>query len=423
MEHLFGMSDLDRLKYAILERYVGNRLARYSEAHPNQGTTEADSRADVGTAGVARPSERLRRFAINGKFTSQRMTGVQRTGYELAAAFQRLLSGQTQVPVIVPEAARAEATLPHQRVACRWLKGALWEQIALPFAARGRMLLSLCNMGPLLTRRQIVMIHDVAVYDLPQNYSWKFRLWYRLAFFVLKLNARHILTVSAFSKRRIAACLRIDESRISIVTNAVDHFDRIECDTAILSRLKLEKDCYVLVVGNLSVGKNLSRMLAVIDRIDETHGFKFVIVGGCDLRVFNPKSQADRSASRNIVMAGFVSDAELKAMYENAACFVFPSLYEGFGLPPLEAMHCGCPVIVSREGALPEVCGNAAMYCDAYSVEDIASKLVQMMSDAALRTAYRALGREHARGYRWEFSARALLDVLDREAVALVPDD
>jgi glycosyltransferase involved in cell wall biosynthesis len=110
-------------------------------------------------------------------------------------------------------------------------------------------------------------------------------------------------------------------------------------------------------------------------------------------------------------------------LYEHAGCFVFPSLYEGFGLPPLEAMSCGCPVIASREASLPEVCGDAAMYCDARSVEDIARKIAQMMSYKALRETWRMRGRAHAKHFRWDVAARELLDVLEREAGTNVPRD
>lgn len=354
-------------------------------------------------------------FAINGKFTSQRITGVQRVGYELAMAFQRLFPEDAELPLLIPGDARHDVALLKAKTVFGWLKGSLWEQLALPFAAGGRTLLSLCNIGPLFARRQVVMMHDVAVYDLPENYSWKFRLWYRFAFALLKRNASHIVTVSEFSKKRIMARLGIEASRISVVWNGVDHFDKIAPDTSILSRLNLASDGYVLAVGNLSVGKNLARVLAAIESLSERHDWKFVVVGGCDLRVFNPKAKSGYEMSKNIVAAGFVSDGELRALYENAACFLFPSLYEGFGLPPLEAMACGCPVIVSREAALPEVCGDAAMYCDALSVEDIADKVTQMMGDAALRESWRARGRAHARTFRWDRSARQLLDVLERE--------
>jgi glycosyltransferase involved in cell wall biosynthesis len=392
-----------------------NQFMERSEA------SRSDAPADAGsTAGLA--AERDRRwqgpsagFAINGKFASQRITGVQRVGYELAMAFQRLFPEDADMPLLVPGDARADVPLPKAKSVFGWLKGSMWEQLALPFAAGSRTLLSLCNIGPLFARRQVVMMHDVAVYDLPENYSWKFRLWYRVAFAVLKRTSSHIVTVSEFSKKRIMARLGVDASRISVVLNGVDHLDKIVPDSAILSRLNLQRDTYVLAVGNLSVGKNLARVLAAIERLSERHDWKFVVVGGCDLRVFNPKAKAGYELSKNIVPAGFVSDGELRALYENAACFLFPSLYEGFGLPPLEAMACGCPVIVSREASLPEVCGDAAMYCDARSVDDIADKVTQMMGDAASREVWRARGRDHAHAFRWDRSARQLLDVLERE--------
>ncbi|EIF32782.1 glycosyltransferase [Burkholderia sp. Ch1-1] len=354
-------------------------------------------------------------FAINGKFASQRITGVQRVGYELAVAFQHLFPHGTDLPLLVPPNARTDAVFPNAKVIGRRLKGSLWEQFSLPFATGRRTLLSLCNMGPLFVRRQVVMVHDVAIYDLPQNYSWKYRLWYRVALSLLKRNARHIVTVSEFSKKRIVERLGIDASRISVVLNGVDHFEKISPDTAILSRLNLQKDGYVLAVGNLSVGKNLPRILTAVERLNDSHDWKFVVVGGCDLRVFNSGAKVGFDLSKNIVPAGFVSDGELRALYENAACFLFPSLYEGFGLPPLEAMSCGCPVIVSREASLPEVCGDAALYCDAYSVDDIVDKVTQMMADPAARETWRQRGREHARGFRWERSARQLLGILERE--------
>ncbi|RQR48770.1 glycosyltransferase family 1 protein [Burkholderia sp. Bp9126] len=354
-------------------------------------------------------------FAINGKFASQRMTGVQRVGYELAVAFARLFSDGGRLLLLLPSNAHNGVEFPGAKMASRWLKGSLWEQFALPFAIGERTLLSLCNMGPLFSTRQVLMVHDVAVYDLPENYSWKYRLWYRVAYSILRRRVRHIVTVSEFSKQRIIERLNIAESRISVIQNGVDHFDRIVSDTRILSRLNLRNGNFVLIVGSLSVGKNLARVLAAVEQLSGSHDWQFVVVGGCDLRVFNSKAKSDFDLSKGIVTAGFVSDGELKALYEHAGCFLFPSLYEGFGLPPLEAMYCGCPVIASREAALPEVCGDAAMYCDAWSVDDIAVKVTQMMTDHAMRESLRARGHARARDFRWDRSARQLLDVLERQ--------
>ncbi|WP_244137504.1 glycosyltransferase family 4 protein [Burkholderia pyrrocinia] len=343
------------------------------------------------------------------------MTGVQRVGYELAVAFARLFPDGGSPPLLLPSNARDGIVFPGTKRTSRWLKGSLWEQFVLPFAIGERTLLSLCNIGPLFARRQVLMVHDVAVYDLPENYSWKYRLWYRVAYTILRGRVRHIVTVSEFSKQRIMTRLNIPESCVSVIHNGVDHLDRIVSDTRILSRLNLRSDNYVLIVGSLSVGKNLARVLVAVERLGGSRDWQFVVVGACDLRVFNPKAQSDFDLSKGVVTAGFVSDGELKALYEHAGCFLFPSLYEGFGLPPLEAMYCGCPVIASREAALPEVCGDAAMYCDAWSADDIASKVTQMMTDPSTRESLRVRGRARARGFRWDFSARQLLDVLERQ--------
>jgi glycosyltransferase involved in cell wall biosynthesis len=128
--------------------------------------------------------------------------------------------------------------------------------------------------------------------------------------------------------------------------------------------------------------------------------------------VFGTQTPTSTPENRQVLWAGFVTDGELKALYENARLLAFPSLYEGFGLPPLEAMYCGCPAVVSREASLPEACGDAALYCDATSVDDIAAKMAQMLGDDSLRARYRQLGLSQARKYRWERAARQLMKVL-----------
>ena len=107
-----------------------------------------------------------------------------------------------------------------------------------------------------------------------------------------------------------------------------------------------------------------------------------------------------------------MTDGELRALYESATCFVFPSFYEGFGLPPLEAMHCGCPVVVSDRAALPEVCGSAAVYCDPDDPADIAKQLRLVLTSPTLRSELRAAGIERARQFSWRKSAAQLNELL-----------
>jgi glycosyltransferase involved in cell wall biosynthesis len=355
------------------------------------------------------------RFAINGKFTAQRLTGVQRVAYELMRATQLSGAAAEDMDVVVPQnAAEPGASLGRKRLS-PWFTGNLWEQISLPLATRGQTLISLCNSGPLFKHGQIVMVHDMAVYDVPQAFSKLFQMWYRLKFSMLMNHAPTILTVSAFSKARICHYLNVDESRVRVVRPGADHFERVVSEPSIVERLKLTGATYCVIVGSLDPRKNLQRLLEAVERLGDMKDVKFVIVGGANSRVFASGQHAQVAESAQIVRAGYVTDGELKAIYENAACLAFPSLYEGFGLPPLEAMYCGCPVIVSKHPSLQEACGSAAMYCDASSVDDIASKISLMLRDKPLRESYRLKGLSHARTYKWDRAARELIKILKGE--------
>ena len=376
-------------------------------------TALQDGRAERGAGAAARVA-RLSGIAVNGKFTAQRMTGVQRVAYELTAELTRL-ANPGDAPALVVPADHDPAALPAgaRRQVAGGLRGSLWEQLTLPRATHGRMLLSLCNVGPLAKRDQLVLIYDAAIFDLPAGYSVVFRMWYRFAFSVLKRRARHIVTISHFSRARLAAKLGVPPARLTVVPAAVDHIDRIDPDPGVLARLNLETDGYVLFVGSLAPGKNLVRALEAMQLMRASHPtLRFVIAGGANAKIFGGSVPGLRADDPYVTWAGYVTDHELKALYEHAGCFVFPSLYEGFGLPPLEAMRCGCPVIVSHEGALPEVCGGAAFFCDAYSPPDIAAAIARVMDDADLRARLRAAGRERAQDFSWQRSARALLDIV-----------
>ncbi|WP_325099394.1 glycosyltransferase family 1 protein, partial [Burkholderia contaminans] len=240
-----------------------------------------EARAERG-AGTAAHTARPCRLAINGKFTAQRMTGVQRVAYELTAELARIASADEAPSLVVPSDHDPAAMPGGARSQTSGRRhGTLWEQWTLPRTTRGRTLLSLCNIGPLVKRDQLLMIHDAAIFDLPAGYSMAFRLWYRFAFSIMKRRARHIVTVSHFSRARLAARLGVPPARLSVVPGAVDHIDRIDADHGVLSRLNLETDRYVLFVGSLAPGKNLVRALAAVALMRESHPtLRFVIAGG-----------------------------------------------------------------------------------------------------------------------------------------------
>lgn len=349
-------------------------------------------------------------ICINGRFLTQKMTGVQRFATEIVAAIDRLAEIQP-VPrtcVIAPRSPAAPP--PYRNLGLRrsgLSGGHLWEQAELPLHVGGCLLVNLGNTGPVLAgRRQIVVIHDAGVFDTPDSYSRSFRAAYKAVQRVLVREGARIVTVSRFSRTRIAERLGIEESRIAVLSEGADHILRVVADPSILSRYGLRPGGYVLVVGSRVGHKNLGA-LGDTARMLERRGLTMAIVGAVNLAVFN---SVDRELNFPATVLGRVSDAALRALYENAACLVYPSRYEGFGLSPVEAMACLCPVITSSAGALPEVCGDGALYFESATPRGIMDAVARVIDDGALAGRLRERGRAWVRAFTWERAARLLLD-------------
>jgi glycosyltransferase involved in cell wall biosynthesis len=273
---------------------------------------------------------------------------------------------------------------------------------------RGRLLLSFANLGPLILRRQCVTVHDASVFAVPDAYTAAFRTWYRRAIPTLGRQSRRILTDSHFSRQELNRLAGIRKEKITVVPLAADHMLAVEPDLGILERHGLIGRRFILAVGGGSRHKNLDAVLRALAWIESS--VELVVVGGGNRQIFQTPSVAGGPGIRHV---GYVTDAELRALYQAAACLVYPSLYEGFGLPPLEAMTCGCPVIVSRTASLPEVCGDAALYCDPLKSQDIAGRVREVLEDESLQTSLRQRGLERAQRFRWDASARTVLQVVE----------
>jgi glycosyltransferase involved in cell wall biosynthesis len=346
---------------------------------------------------------------LNGKFTAQRTTGVQRVAAQLVTALDARVSGRWVM--LCP----AGAQLPELRhietrvVGPSGMPLVLWEQCLLPWAARDGVLLNLAGAAPALARRQVCMLHDAAVFDHPEGYTRSFTAWYRWLFRRVARKALALLTVSNFSRERLAMHLHVDASRFALVPNGADHLDAVEPDDTVLDRHGLRGQRFLLAVGSDNPTKNHAALLAAFAALSDQSGLRLVMAGGRNAAVF-----ADRlhEPVPGVTRIGQVGDAQLKSLYGHALALVFPSLYEGFGLPPLEAMACGCAVAASHAASLPEVCGSAALYFDPLDADSIAAALRRLSGDADLRRSLRAAGARHAAGYPWSASAAALLAAL-----------
>jgi glycosyltransferase involved in cell wall biosynthesis len=353
-----------------------------------------------------------RELFINGRFLVQPLSGVQRFATEMTAVLQRVHNGPTTV--LVPSNSYTGQQAVHM-IGHR--SGHAWEQTELPRHVGNGILLSLGNTGPLLMRRQILVVHDAGVFGVPGSYSWKFRTGYKMAQHCLARTAAQIVTVSEFSRSEIARYLAIGKDRITVVSEGADHMDRIVAEPNILSANGLAQDRFVLVVGNLAPHKNFAALdkLAIVLA---QRNIPLVVTGGFPPAVF-------QSGGRNRLpqparYLGRVSDGALKALYRAAACFVFPSRYEGFGLPAVEAMACSCPVVAADIPALRETCGDAVQYCDPTSPSDIAINVCRVIDDRTLRDRLRRAGHQKAGEFTWDKAGRKLDKVL--QAAASSPD-
>lgn len=358
---------------------------------------------------------------INARFLSQRLTGVQRYAFELVKTLDRLIGeGAIADDIAFTLIAPPEIlTVPQfEHIGLRQVGragGHLWEQTELPLHTAGVPLVNFCNTAPLMKSEQVLTIHDAAVYGAPEAYSFAFRSWYRLLFNTLGRRLRAVITVSEFSKSELLRYCPIPAERLHVIYSGREHALATPADESILTEHHLRDRPYLLAVSSLSPHKNFQGIVAALEQLDrDSTDFDVAIAGGANPNVFSQDSQP---LSDRVKYAGYVNDGQLRALYENARGFIYPSFYEGFGLPPLEAMSCGCPVIVSKAASLPEVCGEAALYCNPHDVADIAAKMRQLMQDESLRQTLAQKGLERAEQFNWEACTKATYQVI-RDALA-----
>jgi len=335
----------------------------------------------------------------------QRITGMQRYAREIVAR----LGG------------RLELVEPSR--GGHGIHGHLWEQVGLPCQLRNSLLWSPCTTGPLGVSSQVVTIHDCAFRDRAECFTPRFAAW--LGWLVPRLARRvkKILTVSHYSKQRIAEICRVPADKISVVHNGVD--ERFKPATAEEIRSAREHfklpEAYVLCVGSLEPRKNLPRLLEawklasqqLISNQPPNQDIPKLVLVGTTAAVF---ASAKLDPPENVILTGYVPDEMLPAIYSGATAFVYPSLYEGFGLTVLEAMACGTPVICSSTTSLPEVAGDAAVLVDPNNTTDIGEAIHSLLADEQLRDSLRARGLLRAKEFTWDHAAAQTWQVLESAA-------
>ena len=351
---------------------------------------------------------------INGRFLTQPSTGVQRYAREIVANFDLLLENselehKVCIRCLVPRGTPSNTSWKNITLEEVGINhGNLWEQIDLPLYLKGGFLFSPANSGPFLHQNQAVTFHDASVFAIPHAYSFWFRLKYKLIFRSLARLAKVIFTDSKFSQTELSRYLKQSSEKFKVIHLAGDYIDRIQADTSILSRHNLSKDRYVFMVGSQSPHKNLAAVRDAVELINSD--IKVVFVGGQYQKVFN--KEIGRATTKNIIVLGYITDEELRALYLNALGFIFPSFYEGFGLPILEAMHCGCPVLCARAASLPEVAGEAALFFDPMRGSSIAKAIDNIFINQQLRNELIQKGYQRTKEFSWQTTAYKTLDAV-----------
>ena len=340
---------------------------------------------------------------INGRFFAEPFTGIQRYALEVLRCIDRLVEKNQSVILLMPPYVPCPESFSRIKVrSCGYLTGNLWEQIELPFFSRNGFLLNLCNRAPLFKWRQTIVVYDAAICVTPDRFSWKFRVFLRILYFFLGQNLRSLVTISEFSNAEICKWFHIVQEKVFVAYAGSEHIQRIHQDKQILSKHGLVRGQYIISVGGTE-NKNIPMIVRALPYLQDLD-ITFVITGKLNANFVRSLQDLDA-----VKVMGYVSDEALLALYANAAGLVFPSLYEGFGIPPLEAMSVGCPVIVSDRASLPEICGDAALYCDPLDEKDIAARIREIVSDGLLSESLRSKGYEQVKKFSWIIAARKIL--------------
>jgi glycosyltransferase involved in cell wall biosynthesis len=316
---------------------------------------------------------------VNGRFLARQVTGVERYGREIL----RRISSSPRI-----ESTRRQGWLGHT-----------WEQFILPARLDSRSILwSPANTGPLIVRNQALTIHDLSPLEHREWFQGSFAAWYRLFLPILARQVRQVFTPSEYVKQKVIK--RFGVRNVMVTPNGVDH--SVFYPDAKQKEFELPQ-CYALFVGSLEPRKNLDLLLYAWNKIKADLKETWLIIVGVSGPVFR-EVNLSREFER-VSFLGYVTDETLAGLYANATVFVLPSQDEGFGLPALEAMASGTPVIASDGGALPEVVGEAGLIFCLSNPAGLSQALRECLSNARLRSDLSEKGLSRAKQFSWQTTA------------------
>lgn len=347
-------------------------------------------------------------FVVNGRYLTQKATGVHRYAFEIC---NKLHEMGVDFHVAVPNEIHPDYKFSFKVVKCGSFNTHLWEQISLPRYLKrigSPLLISFTGCGPLNYSNQIMTIHDVSHERYPEWFSKNYYRFYHYMMPRIGKKAHAVLTVSEFSKKEIVDTLGINAEKIHVVHSNVPFHNKPSKEEILSFTRNPEAERYILAVSSMDPRKNFIRLVEAFDKIKDKSVKLYII--GMSFKAFNTPN-LQKLIGENVHLPGYIPDEKLQTMYQNALLSVYPSLYEGFGLPPLESMTYGCPAINSDIPALREVSQDAALYVDPYNVDDITQKIEQLLVDEPLRKELQEKGLLQIKKYSWDKSAKQVYEL------------
>jgi len=284
----------------------------------------------------------------------------------------------------------------------------LWMHFILPFK-KTNILFCPANIAPIFLNKKkklILTIHDLAFLEYRDSFSLLFRLYYK---FLIPINIKRadaIITVSKFSKEKIEKYYPNSRSKVKVIYLGVSQEFKV---------INIKKMEYILYVGSLNDRKNFAGVIKAFNALNKKT-YKLLIVGNFSsnfkLGKINKNILELAKSNKNIRFLKNINNLELVKLYNQSSLFIFPSFYEGFGLPLLEAMACGTPVLSSKTSCLQEIGANAIRYCNPYSVQDIANKIQEILGNNELQKQMALKGLQRAKLFSWKKTSKKHLEVI-----------
>lgn len=343
-------------------------------------------------------------IVVNARFLTQKITGVQRYALEICKRLPAKI-GNHKIVFVLPKTTLINKL--DKDVDIRFIgkfQGQIWEQVSLPvFLMKNKnpLLINFVGIAPIFYKNKIMFLYDLAFKHHPEWFSYSFQKLYNLLIPMSIRNTRKIITDSNYVKQDIVNTFDIAQNKMEVIYAAPS-------EKFINKNLHREK--IILTVSSIDPRKNLTRVIKAFNELDSE--YKLVVVGQKN-KTFSKVGIDNLDTGDNVIFTGYLTDKELIDLYNRAELFIYASLFEGFGIPPLEAQACGCACIISNSTSLPEIYKNSVEYFDPNSIDSIKVKLEGVLNDKNKRKKLQKKSGRNSMRYKWEVSTGKMILLIE----------